>query len=138
MACYMAKDKGRNRVQLHEPTDVEVLKRVSEMGWVRKIRDALDEGRLCLYAQRIAPLQCQAEGLHVEVLVRLSDENGELVLPGKFIPAAERFGLMPLIDRWVIDSAFATLADCLPLPTTTRPSPAPLTSPAKALAILPS
>jgi len=113
VACYMAKDKGRNRVQVHEPTDVEMLKRVSEMGWVHKIHDALDEDRLRLYAQRIAPLQSVKDETHFELLVRLIDENGAVVLPGSFIPAAERFGLMPLIDRWVVNAAFANLAEQL-------------------------
>jgi diguanylate cyclase (GGDEF)-like protein len=111
VACYMAKDKGRNRVHVHEPTDVEMLKRVSEMGWVHRLRDALDEGRLRLYAQRIAPLQIETDEKHFELLVRLIDESGAVVPPGSFIPAAERFGLMPLIDRWVVNAAFASLAE---------------------------
>lgn len=111
VACYMAKERGRNRVQIQMPGDVELLKRFGEMAWVQRIRDALDEGRFCLYAQEIAPLQDDGENLgHVEILVRLRDERGQLVAPQHFIPPAERYGLMTLIDRWVVRQAFAVLA----------------------------
>lgn len=111
VACYMAKDKGRNRVELHEASGAEILRRVSEMGWVHKIRDALDKGRLRLYAQPIAALQADAADGHCELLVRMRDEQGKLVPPGSFIPAAERYGLMPSIDRWVVNAAFSNLAE---------------------------
>jgi diguanylate cyclase (GGDEF)-like protein/PAS domain S-box-containing protein len=111
VACYMAKEKGRNRVQIRETADTELLERLNEMRWVQRIRDALEEDRFCLYAQQIVPLQAGgADGTHVELLVRLRDEKGQLVAPQRFIPAAERYGLMPLIDRWVVERAFATLA----------------------------
>ncbi len=111
MACYLAKEKGRNRVQRHEPTDLQLLKRIGEMGWAHTIRDALNEDRLCFYAQRIEPLQGQPDDTHLELLIRLRDGQGALAPPGSFIPAAERFGLMPRIDRWVVEAAFASLAD---------------------------
>jgi diguanylate cyclase (GGDEF)-like protein len=110
IACYMAKEKGRNRVQFHQPTDSELQQRVSEMGWVQKIRDALEDDRFCLYAQRIVNVTADDPGAHVELLLRLRDENGALIPPNSFLPAAERFGLMPLIDRWVVENAFACLA----------------------------
>jgi diguanylate cyclase (GGDEF)-like protein/PAS domain S-box-containing protein len=112
VACYMAKDKGRNRVELHETGDVEILKHVSEMGWVHRINDALDEDRLCLHAQRIAPLQRGGDDDgHFELLVRMRDEKGRIVPPGSFIPAAERYGLINRVDRWIVNAAFATLAE---------------------------
>lgn len=112
LACYLAKEKGRNRVQIHNPSDVELLHRFGEMAWVQRIHDALDEERFCLFAQKIVPLQSriQTGGAHIELLLRLRDRDGNLVPPGDFIPAAERYGLMPLIDRWVVAHAFTILA----------------------------
>lgn len=111
VACYMAKEKGRNRVQIHHPSDSELIRRLSEMTWVQRIHEALENNRFCLHAQKIVPLdQHDTGGLHFELLLRLHDEDGQLVAPGNFIPAAERYGLMTLIDRWVVRNAFAILA----------------------------
>ncbi len=114
MACYMAKEKGRNRVQVYHPSDAELVERVGEMAWVQRIRNGLDEQRFCLFAQEIRSLnKAEPDRSHVELLLRLRDEDGKLVQPGSFMPAAERYGLMPLIDRWVIRNAFALLAERL-------------------------
>jgi diguanylate cyclase (GGDEF)-like protein len=114
MACYMAKEKGRNRVQVYRPSDSELVERVGEMAWVQRIRNGLDEGRFCLFAQQIRSLgKHEPDRCRVELLLRLRDEDGKLVQPGSFMPAAERYGLMPLIDRWVIRNAFALLASRL-------------------------
>lgn len=114
LACYMAKEKGRNRVQIHNPHDSELLHRFGEMAWVQRIHDALEEQRFCLYAQEIAALKADHEaGAHFELLLRLRDRDGKLVPPGDFIPAAERYGLMPLIDRWVVQHAFEILSSRL-------------------------
>jgi len=111
VACYMAKEKGRNRVQIHHPSDSDLLRRLSEMTWVQRIHEALESNRFCLHAQKIVPLdEHDTGGLHFELLLRLQDEDGRLVAPGNFIPAAERYGLMTLIDRWVVRNAFAILA----------------------------
>jgi diguanylate cyclase (GGDEF)-like protein/PAS domain S-box-containing protein len=111
MACYRAKEAGRNKVFPYHPEDQEMTRREDDMDWVRRLRKALEENRFQLYAQQISPLQGNAaEGLHLEVLLRLRDENGQLVPPGTFIPAAERYGMMPTIDRWVIKSTFDLLA----------------------------
>ena len=113
-ACYLAKDKGRNRVQVYLPEDSEVTLRRGEMEWVNRIHRALAEDRLCLYAQPMLALQAHAgEPAHYELLVRLMDEHGELIPAIEFIPAAERYHLMPTIDRWVIRSAFRVLAERL-------------------------
>ncbi|MFI0845142.1 EAL domain-containing protein [Mesorhizobium sp. IMUNJ 23232] len=112
IACYMAKEKGRNRVQVHRPSDTEVQARFGEMDWVRRLRAALEEDRFCLFAQEIAAVGAYGrDGAHIEVLLRLRDEEGRLVPPNSFIPAAERYGLMPQIDRWVVRRTFATLAE---------------------------
>ncbi len=111
-ACYIAKDRGRNRCHLHSVGDHEVAQRKTEMEWANRIRQALAEQRLVLHYQELARLKTgrQAEGAHFELLVRLIDENGEEVPPGAFIPAAERFGLMPAIDRWVVDTALSNFS----------------------------
>lgn len=111
MACYMAKEKGRNRVQVFESDDSEMSNRFGEMAWVQRIHAALEEQRFCLYYQLIAPVAAgQGIGAHLELLLRLRDEDGQVVPPICFIPAAERYGLMPLIDRWVVSNAFNILA----------------------------
>jgi diguanylate cyclase (GGDEF)-like protein len=113
VACYIAKEKGRDRVQLYRPGDSELQERFGEMAWVQRIQRAVDDNRLLLFAQEIVPLgrSDEAAGAHVELLVRLCDEHGRLVGPGCFLPAAERYGLMPLIDRWVVSNAFARVAE---------------------------
>jgi diguanylate cyclase (GGDEF)-like protein len=110
-ACYMAKEKGRNRVQMYHPEDSELTIRQGEMEWVGRLQKALDENRFILYAQDIRPVRGgRGGGTHCELLVRMLDEKGNLVPPMAFIPAAERYNLMPAIDRWVIRTALATLA----------------------------
>ncbi|MEN3349649.1 MAG: hypothetical protein V7632_3284 [Bradyrhizobium sp.] len=112
VACFLAKDKGRNRVQEHCPADTDMALRVSEMSWVNRIRKGLDEGRFCLYEQEIRPITAALKGQERrELLLRLRDESGGLVPPGSFLPAAERYGLMPLIDRWVVRHAFELIAE---------------------------
>ena len=112
MACFMAKEKGRNRVHSHRDEDQDLLVRRREMNWVQRIHHALAEDRFCLYAQEIVPLaRVNARGIHVELLLRLRDENGVLIPPSSFLPAAERFGLMKIIDLWVVRRAFKTLAE---------------------------
>ncbi len=111
-ACYMAKERGRNRVHLFSEDDSETAKRRSEMEWAARIREALNEGRFLLHFQELAPLWHgeQAEGVHMEMLVRMRDEAGQMVPPGAFIPAAERFGLMPQLDRWVVETTLANFS----------------------------
>ncbi|MER8463487.1 EAL domain-containing protein [Mesorhizobium sp. M1396] len=112
VACYMAKEKGRNRVQIHSDGDMALQERFGEMAWVQRLHAALEENRFRLHAQEIWPLNDDdAEaGAHIEILLRLTDEDGGFVTPQSFIPAAERYGLMPSIDRWVVRNTFAILA----------------------------
>jgi diguanylate cyclase (GGDEF)-like protein/PAS domain S-box-containing protein len=106
VACYSAKDLGRNRVQLYKPGDVP--ERHREMHWVSKLARACDESRFELYYQPIVPIVATAhenEREHFELMLRLRDESGALVTPAEFIPAAERYNVMPSIDRWVVRQA---------------------------------
>ena len=110
-ACYMAKEQGRNRIHVYQPDDKAVAQRHGEMQWVHRITRALSEGRFCLYHQTILPLRPhEGRQTHAEVLVRMLDEQGVLVPPMAFIPAAERYNLMPAIDRWVIRAALNHVA----------------------------
>ncbi len=112
VACYTAKDLGRNRVYLYQESDDQLVVRHREMRWVSRITKALQEDRFVLYQQPIRPVDASSCGAtHHEILVRMLDENGELVAPGIFIPAAEHYNLMPAIDRWVVRNLFATLAE---------------------------
>jgi len=106
-ACYAAKDSGRNQVQVYRPENEELRQRRTEMGWVNRISRALDEQRFALRYQPIVALASRDNPLeHFEMLVSMIDENGASISPDSFIPAAERYNLMPAIDRWVIDRAF--------------------------------
>ena len=107
-ACYSAKEQGRNRVCVFQSSDADMAQRRNEMGWAARLTSALEEERLTLYYQPYLPLGHRgAEGKHIEILLRLTDEDGMMVPPGSFLPAAERYNLMPAIDRWVIKSVFA-------------------------------
>ncbi|QXH52880.1 EAL domain-containing protein [Pseudomonas fakonensis] len=113
MACYMAKEKGRNRVQVYHADDSELSMRFGEMAWIQRLHVALEENRFCLYAQEIAPLKAMEGAGHIEILLRLHDESGRTILPDSFIPAAERYGLMTALDRWVVRSVFQVIRQCL-------------------------
>jgi diguanylate cyclase (GGDEF)-like protein len=104
-ACYEAKDGGRNRIHIYQMQDEELREKRNEVLWVSRLSEALDNNRLHLYYQRIEPLQ-PGEGSqrHVEVLLRYEDDQGEHLLPHHFMPAAERYQLMPTLDRWVVEN----------------------------------
>ncbi|WP_433704394.1 EAL domain-containing protein [Paraburkholderia sacchari] len=112
VACYMAKKKGRNRVHRFRFDDEELSEAHTQMTWVADIKAALDNDQFCLFGQEIVPLAPESgpQDAHVEVLLRMRSASGTLVSPAGFIGAAERFDLMPAIDRWVIARAFATIA----------------------------
>ncbi|WP_188747397.1 ammonium transporter [Marinobacterium zhoushanense] len=113
-ACYAAKDMGRNRVHLYQPDDVELSHRQDQMQWAANIQHAIDCDRFRLFFQVIEPLSVQAGQVpHIEIFVRMLDEHEQLVPPGAFIPAAERYDLMPRIDQWVISNTLAWLGDRL-------------------------
>ena len=92
------------------PDDMEVARRQGEMTWISRIQDAIDADRLRLYMQPIVTAAATAvHGDHFEILVRMVDENGDAIPPGHFLPAAERYNLMPSLDRWVLEQVFEHL-----------------------------
>jgi len=110
-ACYVAKDHGRNRIHIYQPGDRAMAQRRGEMQWVHRLRQGLENNSFDLYCQAIVPLSEEASpsARFYEILVRVQDED--LVLPAAFIPAAERYHLMPSIDRWVIRTVFSMLEE---------------------------
>jgi EAL domain-containing protein (putative c-di-GMP-specific phosphodiesterase class I) len=103
---------GRNRLHIYRPYDEEISRQQGEMRWVTRIETAIQQERFSLMQQTIMSLGSDAVGdEHMEILLRMQDEQGGLILPGAFIPAAERYNLMPNLDRWVISNTFAWLAD---------------------------
>lgn len=113
-ACYAAKESGRNRVHVFREHDEHILQRQNQMQWVARIRLAIEEERLLLYYQ---PIVTVGETLpivrHYEILLRMRDETGKIVTPTSFVPAAERYGLMNDLDRWVVSHALDWLSNAL-------------------------
>jgi diguanylate cyclase (GGDEF)-like protein len=110
IACYAAKDMGRNQLHVHELTDVHVKRMHKELSWVADIQNSLKDNRFKLYVQPIhTSLGAQPEIRMYEVLLRLKDDEGNISSPGNYIPAAERFGLMRDVDQWVIEQVIRAL-----------------------------
>ncbi|MDR7298351.1 diguanylate cyclase (GGDEF)-like protein/PAS domain S-box-containing protein [Pelomonas aquatica] len=110
--CMIAKEQGRNRVQVWAPDDATLRAHQSEHRWATRLQQALDEDRFELDLQRVLPAQgAEDDGrLRGELLLRLRERDGSRVLPGAFMPAAERFHIAPRLDRWVLRQAVALLA----------------------------
>lgn len=102
-ACYVAKERGRNRVHVFEPSDVDMARRQGEMRWIPRLQTALEVDDFILFAHDIVPVSDgRPSGRHFEVLIALPGASGKLIPPGEFLPAAQRYGLMGHIDRWVV------------------------------------
>jgi diguanylate cyclase (GGDEF)-like protein/PAS domain S-box-containing protein len=112
LAMYDAKSAGRDRFALYTPMAVREAQIESRLAWVGRVRDALDEDRFTLYSQPVISV-ATGEAVQHELLLRMVQDN-EIVLPGSFIASAERFGLMPAVDRWVVRQAVRLLADSDP------------------------
>ena len=111
-ACYVAKENGRNRIHIYRNTDAAMIEQRGRVQWVQRIQDMLEQDRFRLYFQAIAPIgdiASERNRLHGEVLVRMIDDDGGLIGPDAFIPAAERYSLMGAIDRWVVENTLKTL-----------------------------
>ncbi len=111
-AVYAAKEAGGNRCQVYDASHELVARHQNQLHWFSRIHAALESNRFVLYAQKIDALSREAkqEGSHYELLIRMLGEEGEIIPPGEFLPAAERYNLMPLIDRWVVRNAFQWFA----------------------------
>jgi EAL domain-containing protein (putative c-di-GMP-specific phosphodiesterase class I) len=111
-ACYVAKDKGNHRIHVYRAQDVALKQRQADLKWIQRIRHALEENQFRLFCQSIVPLNVpDAHTAHHEILLRMLDENGDLIRPSSFLSAAERYSLMPSIDRWVVQNALNLLND---------------------------
>jgi diguanylate cyclase (GGDEF)-like protein len=109
-ACKAAKDRGRNRVEVYKSNDVSLVRRFADINIAGQLRAAIDAGRLQLYSQLIVPFACAENPRpHFELLLRMLDEDGRTVGPDRFLSAANRYQLMPEIDRWVIEHAIDLL-----------------------------
>lgn len=108
-ACYVVKDQGRNGVHLWTKDNVDSGRQFTDMNWVSRLQSALKERRILIYGQQIWDLETNS-GHHLEVLISLRDVDGSLVSPIEFIPAAERYGVMPAIDHYVMEAVFRHIA----------------------------
>jgi len=102
VACEAAKDRGRGRVEVYQSADESIVKRLDDIQMIGTVKAAIEEERLELHAQPITHLNNPSVAPHYEILVRMLDENGGIVEPKTFMSAAERFQIMPDIDRWVV------------------------------------
>ena len=110
-ACYVAKEQGAGRVHVHTGADRAVTRRQGEMHWIHRLSVALEIGDFRLRTQDIVPTSAgTADGRHFEVLLALPDMKGGFISPGMFLPAAQRYGLMGRIDRWVVGRVIERLA----------------------------
>jgi diguanylate cyclase (GGDEF)-like protein/PAS domain S-box-containing protein len=110
LACHLAKRAGRNQVHVFSPDDAKNVTSMSlDMGWSRRIRAAIEHNRFALACQPIVSTRTREVHTY-EVLIRMQDDDGEYIMPGGFLPTAERFGLSFDIDRWVVENAIESLA----------------------------
>ena len=108
-ACYVAKKQGSGRVVVYSARDEALARHTGEIQWLQRLQSALKENRFHLYYQVIVPAHEEDAGPAMEVLVRLQDESGHDLLPAEFMRAAERYRLMGLVDRWVVQTTLAAL-----------------------------
>ncbi len=104
-ACYMAKEGGRNRIHIHNQENTDIQQRHTEIQWINKINESLENNNFELWCQRIKDLKGNGHTQHYEILIRMLDD-GIVIPPGNFLPAAERYGLSARIDQWVIEQTF--------------------------------
>jgi EAL domain-containing protein (putative c-di-GMP-specific phosphodiesterase class I) len=109
IACNLAKAQGRNRIHLYNPADSDKAGMAEDMGWASRVREMLEHDRFQLVYQPIMALNSD-QVQDYEVLVRMVCDDGEIILPGGFMPAAERFGLIHSVDRWIVNRALNQLA----------------------------
>ncbi|NNJ51425.1 MAG: EAL domain-containing protein [Gammaproteobacteria bacterium] len=111
-ACYIAKESGRNKIHIYKQGDEDIATRHGEMTWVNRIQYALNNDRFVLMTQSIASARDIENGpMHFEILIRMLDDDDNMISPGQFLPAAERYNLSPEIDRWVVTNTFKWLSE---------------------------
>jgi len=110
-ACRIAKIPGNAKVSIYEESDPNLVELRRQESWAAKIPSMIINSNFCLFGQKIIPLDSDGAAGHIEVLLRGLNKNGEIILPELFLPAAERFGLMPKIDRWVIETLLSSNLD---------------------------
>ncbi|MGI9220644.1 MAG: putative bifunctional diguanylate cyclase/phosphodiesterase [Woeseiaceae bacterium] len=108
IACKAAKDEGRDRIQVFQEDNTTLVRRSEEIEWIGRVQEALREDKFTMFCQPVCPLS-DVDAEHFEVLVRMFDDDGEVLSPALFLPAAERYQLMPLVDRWVIHHTLSLL-----------------------------
>jgi Amt family ammonium transporter len=111
VACQTAKERGRGRCELYQSSDVSIVRRIDELNLVGSIRNAIEGGKLVLYAQPIVKINGESRFKHYELLVRMLDANGVSMEPSDFLGTAERYQLMQELDRWVVSRAIETLVE---------------------------
>ena len=109
--CLEAKAQGGHRTIVSSDVSHEIAERKGEMEWITEIIQAIEENRLLLYHQLIVPISLEEKGAHFEILVRLQGKDGKVYPPGAFLPAAERYHIMAMVDRWIIQHTLEWLAD---------------------------
>ncbi|NNG12081.1 MAG: EAL domain-containing protein, partial [Halobacteria archaeon] len=110
LACNMAKKQGRNRAKLYNPADSDKAGMAADMGWATRVREMLEHDRFQLVYQPIVSV-ASGQVIDYEVLVRMICDDGQIILPGGFMPAAERFGLIHSVDRWIVSRAIRQLSE---------------------------
>lgn len=113
VACYAAKDAGRNRIHVYQENDHELARRHGDMRWHTRLTQALEEDRFRLFCQPMEPVDASSGEQYFEILLRMLDDDGTVIFPMSFLPAAERYGLMPRIDYHVVEKTFRWLREHL-------------------------
>jgi diguanylate cyclase (GGDEF)-like protein len=109
IACKSAKDQGKDRIEVFEEDNTTLVRRSEEIEWIGRVQEALRDDQFVLFCQPVMPLLDKKGAPHFEILIRLRDRNGEILSPIVFLPAAERYQLMPMVDRWVIHNSLNAL-----------------------------
>ncbi len=109
IACKAAKDGGRNRIEVFEEDNTTLVRRSEEIEWIGRVQEALRDDLFTLHCQPVLPIVDGTKPPHFEVLIRLKDKSGEILPPAKFLPAAERYQMMPMVDRWVVHNTLKSL-----------------------------
>ncbi|MFK8017937.1 MAG: EAL domain-containing protein, partial [Gammaproteobacteria bacterium] len=115
LSCSVAKEEGRSRVVAYRPTDARLNARKDQMQWVGRIQRAIKDDGFTLFCQPICATRPGTGQTHYEVLLRMQDDDGSPISPGLFMPVAERYHLMPALDRWVVEQTIRTLGQWAPL-----------------------